>query len=147
METAYISAIAALGGSAIGGLTSLMASWVTHHVQFVEKDRTASQERRVTLYRAFIGEASKVYADAHQHQEADLLMLVNLYALVNEMRILSSSPVIASADGTMRAIIETYLAPNKTFREIAQTLDHESTSPLRDFSTACREELQRRDFA
>jgi hypothetical protein len=34
MDTAYISAFAALAGSAIGGLTSLTASWLTQRVQF-----------------------------------------------------------------------------------------------------------------
>ena len=33
MDPAYISAIAALAGSAIGGLTSLAASWLSQNVQ------------------------------------------------------------------------------------------------------------------
>jgi len=33
MDTAYFSAIAALSGSVIGGLTSLAASWVTQNAQ------------------------------------------------------------------------------------------------------------------
>jgi hypothetical protein len=34
MDPAYLSALAALAGSTIGGLTSLTASWLTQHVQF-----------------------------------------------------------------------------------------------------------------
>ena len=33
METAYVTAFAALAGSVIGGLTSLAASWLSQHVQ------------------------------------------------------------------------------------------------------------------
>ena len=144
METAYVSALAAIGGSAIGGLTSLAASWVTHHTQFTEKLLTESRNRRVEIYRAFIVEASKLYADAYQHEEGDLSNLVNLYALSSEMRILSSPAVVESAERTMRAILETYLAPNKTFKEVIQALGGDAANPMRDFSNSCREELDGR---
>ncbi len=34
MDAAYISALAALTGTAIGGLTSFATSWTTQHAQF-----------------------------------------------------------------------------------------------------------------
>ena len=34
MDSAYLSAFAALAGSVIGGLTSLSTSWLTYNVQF-----------------------------------------------------------------------------------------------------------------
>ena len=40
-------------------------------------------------------------------------------------------------------IIETYLAPNKTFRDLPEFLDNDAMDPLREFSNACREELRR----
>ena len=64
MDPAYVSAVSALAGSAIGGLTSLMASWLTHHVQFSSQEREASRNTRVDLYKSFIEEAAKWYADA-----------------------------------------------------------------------------------
>jgi hypothetical protein len=60
------------------------------------------------------------------------------------MRVLSSPEIIASADRVIRVIIETYLAPNRTFHDVKDILDNEAMNPLRDFSNACREELQRR---
>ena len=48
-----------------------------------------------------------------------------------------------SADRVVRLIIETYLAPNKTFRDVPEILDNEAMDPLRDFSNACREELRK----
>ncbi len=85
-----------------------------------------------------------MYADAYEHNEADTAKLVNLYALVSKMRVLSSPRIVETADSVMRVIIETYLAPNKTFHDVLEILDNEAMNPLREFSNACREELRGR---
>jgi hypothetical protein len=144
MESAYFSAFAALVGSMIGGLTSLTASWLTQHVQYTAQQRASDLSRRQDLYKTFIEEAARCYADAFVHDTADVANLVNLYALASRMRVLSSPEIIASADRVIRVIIETYLAPNRTFHDVKDILDNEAMNPLRDFSNACREELQRR---
>ena len=97
-EPAYFSAFAALAGSLIGGLTSLTASWLTQHVQFQAQQRASDLSRRQELYKAFIEEASRWYADAFVHDTADVANLVNLYALASQMRVLSSPQIVASAD-------------------------------------------------
>ena len=145
MDTAYLSAFAALAGSAIGGLTSLAASWLTQHVQFSAQQRAGNLNKREELYKDFIDEASKWYADAYEHDRAEVSNLVNLYALVSRMHVLSSPRVVETADRVVRVIIETYLAPNKTFRDVMELLDNDAMNPLRDFSNACREELWGRD--
>jgi hypothetical protein len=141
MDTAYISALAALAGSAIGGLTSLAASWLTQHVQFSAQERASNLSRREDLYKSFIEEASRLYADAFAHDQAEVSNLVNLYALVSRMRVLSSPRIVENADKVVRVIIETYLAPNRSFRDVREILDNDAMNPLRDFSNACREEL------
>ena len=141
MDSAYISAIAALAGSMIGGLTSLAASWLTQRVQFDAQQRASNLSRRADLYRDFIKEASIWYADAYQHDEPEVSNLVNLYALVSTMRVLSSPRVVENADRVVRIIIETYLATNKGFDEVTEVLDNEAMNPLLDFSNACREDL------
>ena len=144
MDGAYVSAIAALAGSAIGGLTSLAASWLSHHVQFNAQERAGSRTRRVELYRGFIDEASKWYADAYEHDkaEAHVSNLVKLYALISTMRVLSSPNVVDSADRVVRRIIETYLLPNKSFGDLLEIVDNNAMNPLRDFGDACRAELR-----
>ena len=144
MDSAYLSVIAALAGSTIGGLTSLAASWLTQHVQFNVQQRVANLNRRADLYRDFIEEASRWYTDAFEHDEPEVSNLVNLYALVSRMRILSSPRVVESADRVVRVIIETYLATNKTFGDVTEVLDNEAMNPLLDFSNACREDLGER---
>ena len=144
MDPAYFSAFAALAGSTIGGLTSLAASWQTQRAQFRAQQLGHDLSRREDLYRSFIEEASKLYADAYEHDKADTSKLVNLYALVSRMRVLSSPRIVENADRVVRVIVETYLGPNKTFRDLPEILDNDAMDPLREFSNACREELRRR---
>ena len=146
MDTAYVSAFAALAGSIVGGLMSLATSWVTQHAQFRTQQLAREITGREELYRSFIEEASKLYTDAYEHDQAEISKLVNLYALISRMRVVSSPKIIEIADQVARVIIKTYLAPNRTFRDVTEILDNDEMNPLRDFSNACREELHRRGF-
>jgi hypothetical protein len=143
MDPAYLSAISALAGSAIGGFTSLLASWLTQRVQFSAQMLERDIGRRGDLYKVFIEEASKSYADACENDMTDVSKIVHLYTLVSQMRMLSSQEVIDQADGVMGRIVETYLSPNKSIRNIlAHDLKSDVLDPLRDFSNACRDELR-----
>jgi hypothetical protein len=142
MNAAYLPALAALAGSAIGGLTSFASAWLTQHRQ--DRARRVSQDkaRRQKLYKQFIDEASKLYADALVHDGSEVSALVNVYALVSRMRVLSSSAVVEKAEAVVRMIVDTYFAPNRTFPELRDLLKSDSTDPLRAFSEECRAELQ-----
>jgi hypothetical protein len=145
VDTASLSVIAALAGSAIGGATSLAASWLTQRVQFRAQRLAHDIDRREDLYKDFIEQASESYTDAIEHDlaKADVPKLVRLYALVSRMRVLSSQGVIEQADRVMRDIIEKYLGPNKAIREVvADSLKNDRLEPLRDFSSACRDEFR-----
>jgi len=144
MDQAYISAIAALAGSVVGGFTSLATSWLTQRAQFRAQRVGHDLEKREDLYSHFIEEASRLYADAFEHDVADAAKFVKLYALISRMRVLSSQRIIDSADRVARVIVETYLAPNKTFRDLPAFIENTSMDPLREFGNACREELSRR---
>ena len=141
MDSAYLSAFAALAGSAIGSMTTLAASWLTQRHQFAAQQLAHDIGRREELYKEFIEEASACYADAFAHEEEDAAKLVRLYALVSRMRVLSSSAVIEQADNVMRLIIETYASPNRPFRDILQRMEGGTLNPLQDFSEVCRSEL------
>src|ERR1700733_10131559 len=80
MNASVISALAALAGTAVGGLTSVFANWLTHRIQVRAQWLQHEKNRRQILYRDFIEEASKCYIDALQHDEADIPGLVGLYA-------------------------------------------------------------------
>ena len=142
MDSSYLPAVAALAGSAIGGLTSFASAWLTQHRQ--DRARRLSQEkaRRQKLYKQFIDEASKLYADAIVHDQAEVSALVSIFALVSRMRVLSSSAVVEKAEAVVRMVVDTYFEPNKTFPELRNLLNTHSIDPLRAFSEECRAELQ-----
>jgi hypothetical protein len=142
MDAAYFSGLAALAGSIIGGLTSLGATWLTQHSQLGAQRSVRNFERRETLYKDFINEASRLYADAFEHDRTELSNLVKLFAMISQMRIVSSPEVVEDADRVARLIMETYVAPNKTFGDLESTVESDMVDPLRRFSEACREELQ-----
>jgi hypothetical protein len=134
MDASIVTELAALAGAAIGGLTSVFASWLTQHAQAKAQRLAQDKLRRQELYKEFIEKASKCYVDALQHDEADIPALVELYVRVGRMRILSSPKVVESAELVARQIIDTYLAPNKTFLELREMVNSGTIDLLRDFS-------------
>ena len=118
MTPDYVPALAALAGSTIGGLTSVASTWLSQARQDRATRLFQDIARRQELYRQFIDESSKVYADALVRDQAEISALVSLYALIGRMRVLSSPAVIEKAEAVVRMIIDTYFAPNKTFPEL-----------------------------
>ena len=141
MNAAYVSAIAALAGSIIGGLTSFATAWITQrqqaNVQWLLQEKTRRQE----LYRQFIEDASKLYVDALMHDQVPIPSVVNLFAMTNQMKVVSTSRVAEGAYRITRMIVDTYFLPNKSLPELRAMLASDELDPLRDFSDACREEL------
>ena len=146
MDSASLSAFAALAGAAIGGLTSFATSWLTQQTQVKVQQSAHNLTRREELYKDFVEEASKLYADSLIHETSDVSQLVRLYAMISRMRVLSSTTTIESADKVARMIVNTYLAPNKTFPELRDMVNSGAIDLLRDFSEACREEFQKLEY-
>ena len=144
MDSAYLPALAALAGSATGGLTSLASAWLTLRRQGRATRLSRDRARRQKLYRLFIDEASKLYADALVHDQAEVSALVRAYALISRMRVQSSSAVVEKAEAVVRVIVDTYFSPNKTFPELRKLMNSHAIDPLRAFSEECRAELQDR---
>src|SRR6266700_4871303 len=142
MDSTYLPAVAALAGSAIGGLTSFASAWLTQNRQDRARRLSQDKARRQKLYKQFIDEASKLYADAIVHDEVEVSALVSVFALVSRMRVLSSSAVVEKAEAVNRMIVDTYFEPNKTFPELRDLLKTHPIDPLRAFSEECRAELQ-----
>jgi hypothetical protein len=143
MDASIISALAALTGATIGGLTSGVANWLNHRSQVRAQWLLHEKNRRQILYRDFIEEASRCHIDALQHHEVSdgTPGLVALYAKLNRMRVLSSEPVVRSAEHIAKTIMDTYLEPDKSFGELRDMAKCGSIDLLREFSEACRAEF------
>jgi hypothetical protein len=141
MSPIYVPALAALAGSAIGGLTSFASAWLTVDRQHKATRLLQDKSGRQKLYKQFIDEASKLYADALAHDQAEVASLVSVYALIGRMRVLSSPAVVEKAEAVVGMIVETYFEPNKTFPELRELIKSHTMDPLRAFSEQCRQEL------
>jgi len=142
MNASIISALAALTGAAVGGLTSGIANWRSQRSQARAQWILHEKTRRQSLYRDFIEEAAKCYIDALQHDKADIPGLVGLYAKLSSMRAVSSKTVVQRADDVVRKILDIYLEPDKSFLELRQMVIDGTIDLLRDFSHACRDEFE-----
>jgi hypothetical protein len=143
MDAAYLSALAALTGSAVGGLTSLATTWLSQQGQAKMQQMTQDRVKREALFSEFIDEASVLYADAFEHQETELSKLSKLTAMTSRMRLLSGPNVIARAELVSNSIVDYYLGPNKSFEDVRELRKSGALDPLKEFSEACREELRR----
>jgi len=140
MNTMYIPALAGFGGSAFGAVSAMISNWIAQRRKDRARHHSRSIAKREDLYKSFIEETSRVYADALVSERSEISKLVDMYALIGRMKILSSDEVVEAAEKAALLIIETYLAPNRTFVDLPEFI--KEMDPLREFSEACRHELQ-----
>jgi hypothetical protein len=140
MDSAYLSALSALAGSATGAFSSFATTWLTQHSQERTQRIGQAMARREHLYGEFIEEASKLYTDAISHELDDPSKFVRIYAMVGKLRLFAPSGVIAKAEEVMRRIVEIYNIPSTNYRELADRQQN-NFDVLKTFSLACREDL------
>src|ERR1700751_5079281 len=144
MNVGFLSALSALAGSAVGGLTSGVATWLAQRTQSRAGQLAHDLEQREDLYRDFITTAARTYGDALMNTEPQIADLVALYAMNSRMRVLSATRVVTSADQVVASIIDTYFSPNRSVRELRDLIKAgQGIDPLKEFSEAAREELAR----
>ena len=143
MDAAYLSALSALAGSIVGGLTSGLGGWLTQRAQTRAQQLAHEISRKEELYKDFIVAASKTYGEAMVSSEPQIQDFVALYAMISRMRVVSSARTVECADKIMRTTIETYFAPNRTLRQINEIIKNGTEiDPLKEFSQIARSELR-----
>ena len=141
MNTAYVSALAALSGSAIGALASFATTWITQHYQNRMQRVSQESSRREKLYGHFIDQASTLFADALTHELQDPTKLVPLFAIQSRMRLFASENTLRSSEQVIHRIFETYYQPNRDFK-IKKEESRDSFDILREFTEAGRRDLR-----
>src|ERR1700749_2531025 len=106
MDMFYIPALASFSGSASGTLASIVTGWVTQRRRDRARRGVRDTSKREELYKDFIQEASRLYADALVHDKSEVSKLVDLYALIARMKILSSDGVVDAAEKAGRVILD-----------------------------------------
>lgn len=103
MDVTYVSALSALAGSVVGGLTSTGMTRLTQRAQTRSGQRAHEFTRREDLYRDFIVAASKTYGDALVSSEPKLPPIVT--ALMG-----GTAPRVATVTG-IAGLLQAFPAP------------------------------------
>ena len=141
VNIAYLSAVSALSGSAIGGVASIATTWLTQHSQDRSQRHAQSVGRRERLYGDFIDEASTLYIDALTHDQFDPSKFVKIYATVAIRRLFASAEVVSKAEKVTQDMVAVYYQPNRDFTTRRDRSDSD-LNILQAFSEACRNDLR-----
>jgi hypothetical protein len=141
MNGAYLSAVAALAGSAVGALASVMTAWLTLNTQERARRVAQAMSRKENLYGEFLEEASKRFTEALTHSFEDVSVIVHLYSLIGKLRLFAPTDVLSAADEVIRRIIHTYAAPSQDPSALEKQIEKPDLDILRRFSEACRRDL------
>jgi hypothetical protein len=130
VNEAYISAISALSGSAIGALASLATTWLTQRHQNQARRLAQDHGRREQIFVELIDLASKAFVDAllltlrHDGQAAAVCVSANS----------------GMAEKALNRVFETYYQPK--FDLQAKPVINHNFDILREFAERCRAELR-----
>lgn len=140
MDGAYISALSALAGSAVGAFSSFATTWLTQNAKYKQDQRDKALERCEKIYSEFINDAAEAFADAIGHELEDPANLVKIFSIVGRMRLFASEEIIKEAETVMSKIIATYKAPVRPFKDFSER-DVSDVDLMGRFSDACRKDL------
>lgn len=149
METAIITALAAILGSIVGGMASITTAWISQRFQSKREFARSESQKKEALYAEFIAEGSKLLIDAMDHSLDRLEVLIHVYALINRIRLSSSEAVVTAAELAIHRIVQRYTLPNLSPDEIRSFAisGKNDVDPLKAFSEACRLELRALTYA
>jgi hypothetical protein len=141
MNSGMIAACAAISGSIVGAMGSVVGTWITQKHQDLRDLLAKKIVHREALYSDFIAESARMLVDALEHNVSDSQKLIPVYALLSRIRLSSSSQVLETAEEVMKTILTSYPQPNLTVEQI-QSRALSAQDPLRQFSNTCRLELE-----
>jgi hypothetical protein len=149
MNTTVLTAMAATVGSLVGATASIATTWITQRTQIIRSNSEWKLRERESLYKQFITEASRLSVDALANNLKGLDQLVAFYGILSCIRLISGEEVVRQGEACCYRIIELYGRPNLTtdqIRSVAEARDLDEIDPLKEFSTACRNELLARQW-
>ena len=144
MDTAIVSAMAAVFGSLVGGSATVATAWVTQRTLSKRELVAAEIRTRETLYGEFICACSKLVVDSFERALDKPETLLPAYELLNRIRLCASDAVLAQAEQVLQRITEQYFSPNLSVEEVRTLVKSGSADadPLKSFGEACRVELK-----
>ena len=141
MDSAIVSAMAAVLGSLVGGSATMGTAWITQKTATKRELIQREMRKRETLYAEFIAECGKLLVDAFTHTLDKPEILLPAYALLNRVRLTASPPVLRMAESLLQDITDQFFEGNLTVHELRALARSDEADPLKPFGEACRAEL------
>ena len=142
MESTLITALSVVLGALVGGTSSIATALFTQRAQSRRESVKVEIQRRELVYTEFINECSKLLNDALERSLDSPAAFVQVYALLNRIRLTSSDAVVAAAEQLIKNIIDQYFQPKLTIEELRKMAAPGSgADPIQQFSETCRHEL------
>lgn len=141
MDSAFVTAMAGVLGSLVGGSATVATTWISQKTASRRELLQLELRKREALYGEFIGECAKLLMDAFTHKLDTPDKMLPLYALLNRIRLTASQPVLAEAEFLLTRVTDQYFARNLTIEEIRELARSEDADPLKTFGEMCRAEL------
>jgi hypothetical protein len=142
MNANLITAMAGVLGSLSGASAAIATTWISQKSQTVRERAKSETRKREILYGEFITEAARLLADAFDHSLDKPETLVNIYANLSRIRLVSSDAVFNTAEECCNRILDVYAEPNRTPDQLIAAIRSDEMAFLRKFSDACRLELR-----
>jgi len=144
VDASEFSAVSALLGSLIGGLTTLATAWATQRYNTRSQRLREEIVKREALYAQFIDEASERVIDALEHEISESRQVVRIYSLFCRIQLVCSDPVLLAAEKVMKSTAQLYLQSNLSLKELMQGVERGGPGQdvIAEFSRACRAELE-----
>jgi hypothetical protein len=141
MNSGLVAGLAAILGSFVGAMGSVVGTWITQRHQD-RRDLLGKQiVLREALYSDFIGESARLLVDSFEHNVVDPQKLIPVYALLSRIRLSSSQRVLETAEKIRKLILDTYHQPNLSAEQIEDRAAN-GDDPLKEFGDVCRIELE-----
>jgi hypothetical protein len=142
MDNAVISAMSAVLGSLVGGSATVATTWVAQRTLGKRELLRAEIKTREALYGEFISECSARLVESFERTLDEPGTLLQVYALLNRIRLCASDAVLTQAERTLHFIAEQYFSPNLSVQEVRNLIRSGHQDPLKAFGEACRRELK-----
>jgi len=142
MDISWIGALSGVMGALVGGSASIATAWLTQKSQSVRELVRDEVHKREALYGEFVGECAKLLMDAFTHELEKPETLLQVYALINRIRLCASPLVLHEAEQLMVRITDQYFSSNLSVEELRRIARTAEVDPMRPFGEACRAELQ-----
>jgi hypothetical protein len=142
MDSNLVTALAAVGGALIGGVTSLATTVLAQRLQGRRERLSRELDKREALYSEFNQLASELMLESLDRQLDEPAKLVTLMAMIGRIRLIATDSVLAAAEFVLRELLASYQKPPAPPAEaILSNLDA-LTAPLIGFTQACRLERE-----